>query len=107
MRIKFPSPVLNLSNNIRDELCRFLQPVLDVRAISNLADCACCALITRSVNSYEWIPILPRESAEKSKETWIRKVLDSPLIDTSVVMSALISEVVQAISPWKSDSPYA
>ena len=97
MKIKTGS-VSNLVKAINDDLMRRGQFTIDKRAIYNLSECAACALITRSVNSYEWMSVLPRECLKKTKELYIRRVLSSPLIEVSKVMSVYVPEVVNKLS---------
>ena len=97
MKIKTGS-VCNLVNAINDDLMQRGRPAIDKRAIYSLSECVACALITRSVNSYEWMSVLPRECLKKSKELYIRRVLSSPLIDVSKVMSVYAPEIVNKLS---------
>jgi hypothetical protein len=54
-----------------------------------------CVLATQSVNSYEWITVLPQDCAKKAKELHIRRLLSSPLIDVSEVMPYYAPEVAK------------
>jgi hypothetical protein len=79
---------------IRDDLVRNL-PRLHRKVAANIADCAAAALASRSVNSSEWIAVLPRQSQEKSKERYISAVLQSPLLNIQQVMTRYVKDVVE------------
>ncbi|GHU12836.1 hypothetical protein FACS189449_07250 [Alphaproteobacteria bacterium] len=100
MRLK-TGAVAGLAKVIEEDLMKRLQSQVDVRALANLADCAACALTTRSSNSGEWKAVLPRDCTDKSMEYWISHVLSSALIDHHVVMSGFISEVAEMLSQSK------
>lgn len=91
-------PVSVLAKSIENDLLCRAQSKVDKRALYNLSECASCALITKSVNSYEWISVLPRESLKDSKEKHIKRVLSSPLIDVPKIMSLYIPEIVKNLS---------
>jgi hypothetical protein len=64
--------------------------------VSALADLCASALATRSVNSSEWIAVMPRkECDEKSKERYISRFLSNKLIDPDKVMTGYIPEIME------------
>jgi hypothetical protein len=90
--------ISELEEMIRVDLMTCSQLKVDKRVASNLAECAACVLATQSVNSCEWMAVLPRKCEKKAKELHIRRVLSSPLINTAEIMSYYISEVVRRLS---------
>lgn len=67
--------------------------------ISGIADLAACVLACRSVNSGDWIGVLPRKTGEEqSKERYIHRVLSNPLIKPSGVMKGFIPEIVEMLT---------
>ena len=67
--------------------------------IANLADLAASALASRSVNSGDWIAILPRITGdEKSKERYISRILSNSLICPPAVMRGFIPEIVEMLT---------
>jgi len=97
MKIKTGS-VASLVKAIESDLNARSQSSLDKRVIYNLSECASCALITRSVNSYEWMSVLPRDCVKKAKETYIKRLLSSHLIVVQEIMSWYVCEIVKKIS---------
>ena len=63
--------------------------------IASLADLAACALTSKSVNTGEWISILPRKCDDKSKERFISRVLSNPLIKPLEVMEGFVPELIE------------
>jgi hypothetical protein len=67
--------------------------------IGALSDFAASVLTCRSVNSSEWISILPRKTGDpKSKERFISRALSNNLIDPIKVMKGYVPEVLQKLS---------
>jgi hypothetical protein len=95
--------VVELKAAIKKDLRERSQSQVDIRAVSNLAGCAACALAVKSVNSYEWTTVFPRICAKKSKERAINRTLSSPLIDVSKVMGCYVPEVVKRLS-WNGET---
>jgi hypothetical protein len=63
--------------------------------LKGLADLAAAALACRSVNSSDWIEVLPREDcAAKSRERYISRWLGNELIDPVAVMAGFMPEVM-------------
>lgn len=64
--------------------------------IKGLADIAACVLACRSVNSSEWVSVLPRRTEdEESKARYIRRFLSNPMIDPLAVMAGFIAEIAE------------
>ena len=91
-------PVANLVEAIRGDLEARSQSSIDKRLVYSLAECASCALISQSVNSYDWMPVLPRDSKKKSKELFIRRTLSNPTICTANIMSFYVPEVIEKLA---------
>jgi hypothetical protein len=62
--------------------------------IRGLSDLAAAALATRSVNTSEWLAVLPRDSDAKSKERYISRWLSNRKIEPLSVMSAFMPEIL-------------
>jgi hypothetical protein len=62
--------------------------------IRGLADLAAAALATRSVNTSEWLAVLPRDSDAKSKERYISRWLSNPKIDPTQAMAGFMPEIL-------------
>jgi hypothetical protein len=63
--------------------------------IKGLADLASAALACRSVNSSDWMDVLPREACDaKSRERYISRWLGNDLIDPLAVMAGFMPEVM-------------
>ena len=64
--------------------------------ISGMADLCASVLATRSVNSSEWIAVIPRKDCdEKSMERYINRFLANPLIVPIQVMNGFIPELIE------------
>jgi hypothetical protein len=67
--------------------------------IGALSDLTASVLTCRSVNSSEWISILPRQTGDpKSKERYISRILSNQLIDPIKVMKGYVPEILQKLS---------
>lgn len=67
--------------------------------IGALSDLTASVLTCRSVNSSEWISILPRQTGDpKSKERYISRTLSNKLINPINVMKGYVPEVLQKLS---------
>lgn len=67
--------------------------------IGAISDLTASVLMCRSVNSSEWISILPRQTGDsKSKERYISRALSNKLIDPIKVMQGYVPEVLQKLS---------
>ena len=62
--------------------------------IAALADLCASVLATRSANTGEWIPVLPRDCAKKSGERYISRFLSNPLVSPLAVMGGFIPELI-------------
>jgi hypothetical protein len=63
--------------------------------VKGLADLAAAALASRSVNTAEWIPLLPRETGSaKSRERYISRLLSNKRIERFAVMKKFAEEIV-------------
>ncbi|WP_375326263.1 transposase [Candidatus Tisiphia endosymbiont of Nemotelus uliginosus] len=63
--------------------------------ISGIADLAASALSCSSVNSGEWIAVLPRKTGDvKSKERYISRLLSNCLIEPKPVMHGFVPEII-------------
>jgi len=63
--------------------------------LKGLADLASAALVCRSVNSSDWIEVLPRDGCDaKSRERYISRWLSNGLIDPLAVMAGFIPEAM-------------
>jgi hypothetical protein len=72
---------------------------LYVLHIKGLGDLAAAALASRSMNTADWIPLLPRETGKaKSRERYISRLLSNKRIDPFVVMTSFVREVVSKAS---------
>jgi hypothetical protein len=68
-------------------------PGLHKPPIKGLADLAASALACRSVNSSEWMAVLPRAACHaKSRERYIRRFLANRLLDPLAVMGGFVPE---------------
>jgi len=85
--------IYHLSEQIHQDL--FTRDLgLEKRNLASLSDLVSCALFSRSVNSYEWLGLLPRQTSEKkSRERYISRFLSNTHIDCLSVMSKLSGEV--------------
>lgn len=97
MRI-FTGGVSHIAQAIESDL-KIRETCLQKPHIGALSDLAASVLVSRSVNSSEWISILPRKTGDsKSKERYISRALSNPLIDPLNVMKGYIPEVLQKLS---------
>ncbi len=62
--------------------------------ISGIADICASVLITRTVNTGEWILVLPRDIDAKSQERYISRLLANDLIDIKSVMQDFVKELI-------------
>jgi len=63
--------------------------------IKGLADLAAAALASRSANTSEWIPLLPRTTGNaKSRERYISRLLSNARIEQSAVMEKFVKEII-------------
>jgi hypothetical protein len=73
-------------------------PQADIRILKNISDAVACVLYTQTVNTGKWIPVFPRDCRDKSKETAISRLWQSPLWSVFLIMNALIREIVPIIT---------
>ncbi len=68
---------------------------LYVLHVKGLADLAAAALVSRSVNTSEWIPLLPRTTGNaKSRERYISRLLSNKKIERFAIMKKFAEEIV-------------
>lgn len=97
MRI-FTGGVSHIAQAIESDLKR-RETCLQKPHIGGLSDLAASALTCRSVNSSEWISILPRTTGDaKSKERYISRLLSNELIEPLKVMKGYVPEVLEKLS---------
>lgn len=97
MRI-FMGGVSHLSQAIESDL-KVRDTDLQKPHIGALSDLTASVLTCRSVNSSEWISILPRQTGDpKSKERYISRTLSNKLIDPIKVMNGYVPEILQKLS---------
>jgi hypothetical protein len=92
MRIK-ESRIGKISEKIEKD---FLEknPKTDKRIARNIGDFVYVVLLTRSVNTSEWMAVLPRKSKEKSKERYISRFLKSKILDAGSAMSGYFKKYI-------------
>jgi hypothetical protein len=96
MRI-FTGGVSHLARAIESDL-KVRDTGLQKPHIGALSDLTASVLTCRSVNSSEWISILPRTTGDsKSKERYISRILSNKLIDPISVMKGYVPEVLQKL----------
>ena len=97
MRI-FTGGVSHIAQAIEADL-KARETYLQKPHIGALADLAASVLTCRSVNSSEWISILPRKTGDsKSKERYISRFLSNEFIEPLKVMKGYVPEVLQKLS---------
>jgi hypothetical protein len=92
MRIE-NSGIEKISKKIEKDILE-KNPKTDKRIARNIGDFVSVVLITRSVNTSEWMSILPRESKEKSKERYISRFLKSKILDATAAMSGYLKKYI-------------
>lgn len=87
--------IAHLSGVIEEDL-RDRQTGLHLPHIKGLADLAASALAVRSVNSSEWITVLPRQGCDrKSRERYISRFLSNKRICPLSVMEGFVPEILK------------
>lgn len=97
MRI-FTGGVSHIAQAIESDLKK-RETCLQKPHIGALSDLAASVLTCRSVNSSEWISILPRQTGDsKSKERYISRTLSNKLINPIAVMKGYVPEILHKLS---------
>jgi hypothetical protein len=90
--------VAHLANAIEQDL-RGRQTGLYKPDITGISDLVACVLTTKSVNSGEWIAVLPRSGCnDKSKERYISRHLSKTDVSPLAIISPLVSDIVSRLS---------
>ncbi|GHT95933.1 hypothetical protein FACS1894122_13870 [Alphaproteobacteria bacterium] len=71
---------------------------LSEHILIGLSDCVASALTCKSSNTAEWQSVLPRKSADKSKERYISRLLANQEFDAFEVMKSYIPQIVTLLS---------
>ncbi|GHT94716.1 hypothetical protein FACS1894122_11610 [Alphaproteobacteria bacterium] len=70
---------------------------IDPRLIVAISDCVAASLTTKSVNSYEWINVLPNICTKKSQESRIRRLLKNKKITVIEFMKNFVRELIDIL----------
>ncbi|GHT94115.1 hypothetical protein FACS1894122_10430 [Alphaproteobacteria bacterium] len=81
-----------IENNLKQKV-----PNIDPRLIAATSDCVAASLTTRSVNSYEWINVLPNICKRKSQESRIRRLLKNKKITVVEFMKNFVLEIADIL----------
>ena len=90
----FKGGIAHVASVIEDDLS-FRDTGLQKPHVSAIADIFSSVLATKTVNTAEWIAVLPRKSDDKSKERYISRVLSNKLIKPTSVMRGFIPEIIE------------
>ncbi|GHU13963.1 hypothetical protein FACS189449_09990 [Alphaproteobacteria bacterium] len=98
MHLRKTGGVSDLSKCIENNLKQKV-PNIEQRLILAISDCVAASLTTKSVNSYEWINVLPNICTKKAQESRIRRLLKNKKITLADFMKNFVREIVD-IQPY-------
>ncbi|GHT94967.1 hypothetical protein FACS1894122_12090 [Alphaproteobacteria bacterium] len=88
--------VSDLSKCVESNLKQKVQNI-DKRLILAISDCVAASLATKSVNSYEWINVLPNICTKKAQESRIRRLLKNKKITIVEFMKNFVRELIDIL----------
>ncbi|GHU15944.1 hypothetical protein FACS189449_13700 [Alphaproteobacteria bacterium] len=96
MHLRKTGGVSDLSKCIENNLKQKV-PNIDQRLILAISDCVAASLTTKSVNSYEWINVLPNICTKKAQESRIRRLLKNKKITVVDFMKNFVREIIDIL----------